>query len=201
MQPGAIPLAVVHSYLDQWLSAVELQRDRLLNDATGGVWLADGAFFAFALRNLLRAVEVAQQVSGADDVADALAEFHHAVPAAKELRDVLEHFDRYWLGLGDLQHPSRPRRARRAEEASDPWKDHRRRHAPPGSFGFQVWRTNGSFVIAAGELTVDVVSASDSARTLAERVRETLGPATDRGGQKPNMFRSTSPASDSTAGG
>lgn len=166
--------AVVRNHLDEWLRAVEMQRNRLLNEATASEWSIEGAFFAFALRNLHRAAEIAQEVTGSTEVSDALAEFDRAIPSAKDLRDVLEHFDAYSFRLGDLQHPGKPRLKRRVEEASDPWEGQRRRHAPPDSFGFQAWRTNGSMVIAAGELTVDVVDASASARALVVRVREAL---------------------------
>lgn len=82
-----------------------MQRNRLQNEANASEWSIEGAFFAFAIRNLHRAAEIAQEVTGSTEVSDALAEFDRAIPSAKDLRDVLGHFDAYWLGLGDLQHP------------------------------------------------------------------------------------------------
>src|SRR5437867_2079873 len=107
MEPGAIPIDVVRSYLHMWLSAVELQRDRLLNP-TGSELGIDSAFFALALRNLYRAAEAAKRVSRSSQVFDALVAFDRTMPFAKDLRDVLEHFDYYSLGIGDLQHRQHP---------------------------------------------------------------------------------------------
>lgn len=55
---------------------------------------------AFALRGLLRVAGVARDVPG---VSEAIAEFNRQVPQVIEARDVLEHFDDYRLGEGNLQ--------------------------------------------------------------------------------------------------
>lgn len=101
--------AVAH--LHQWQHAVNLQCLRLLNEGTGmpegpTSREVDAYLFAIALRNLLRAVDLVRSlVPGKEqsNVDSAIAAFNHAIPNAVNVRHVLEHFDAYAVGKGNLQ--------------------------------------------------------------------------------------------------
>lgn len=66
----------------------------------------DTLLFAIALRQLVRAVEFCQPHS-ASRIDRALNRFKAAVPAWLDLRDVVEHFDDYERGKGNLQESGR----------------------------------------------------------------------------------------------
>jgi hypothetical protein len=102
-------------YLRQWDAAVRLVAARLREEqqrsmaATdyGDGGLAVSAYsqlFLLAVRNLLRAVELAEQKFGRHEreIRAAKDAFLNEVPRIKDARDVLEHFDSYTLGGGDL---------------------------------------------------------------------------------------------------
>lgn len=85
-------------------AAVEQQRVRLgQNTQPGAEWMADQRLFAEALRGLMRAAETALLVVDTHDqqaLEDALETFRSAVPDVISIRDALEHFDDYILGVG-----------------------------------------------------------------------------------------------------
>lgn len=91
-----------------WHGAVELQRERIAAHDFR-TWIGrlevDGAFFAMALRNTVRAVRMARdQLREIKSVVDpALDRFEANVPDWKNVRDVAEHFDEYMFGKGRLQ--------------------------------------------------------------------------------------------------
>lgn len=93
----------VSALLSFWLDAAELQRDRIVENAgDGNRDRADAAFFAIAIRNVVRAADLARDYEPAS-VPQALGAFDSAVPGAVKVRDVLEHFDDYERGKGRLQ--------------------------------------------------------------------------------------------------
>jgi hypothetical protein len=59
--------------------------------------------FAMSLRELLRCADLATDLGV--PTADLLREFDQVAPDAKDVRDVLSHFDDYELGVGRLQKP------------------------------------------------------------------------------------------------
>lgn len=85
-------------------SAVTQQGARLReNRQPGAEWMADQRLFAEALRGLLRAAEATMLVAndaGRQSISRELAQFKAVAPAAVEIRDALEHFDDYILGVG-----------------------------------------------------------------------------------------------------
>jgi hypothetical protein len=94
-----------------WHQAVALQYARLLPHVAfpmnGPLTReADAYLLAIALRNLVRGVTLAKRhrhPSVQKAMREALARFDAGVPNSKNIRDVLEHFDRYAAGTGDLQ--------------------------------------------------------------------------------------------------
>lgn len=102
-------LAIAH--LVAWRHATSIQALRVLNPAAAmldgpATREADTTLFALALRNLVRSVVFVRSSlpeKRRASVDEALATFDQAVPNAKHIRDVLEHFDKYSVGTGNLQ--------------------------------------------------------------------------------------------------
>ena len=99
--------ALAHGEGEFWLAAVRLQRDRLRDTSHCDEYIvqADATFFALALRNLLRAAEMT--LTWTQKAKGPIGRFLKVVPKAKATRDMLEHFDAYLLGEGDLQKSGR----------------------------------------------------------------------------------------------
>jgi hypothetical protein len=78
---------------------------------------ADARFLIVALRWVHRHCSAAARMTGDGQLSEAVAEFEHTVfdGAAKQMRDVWEHFDKYIQGGGQLQR-GRRRRAGVAEQ-------------------------------------------------------------------------------------
>jgi hypothetical protein len=99
-----------------WTHAVQLQKIRIMSGIglpTAGpvTKQADAYLFVLALRNVRRAAALTGRLAGGQPqvaIRRALVEFDHALPTAKDLRDVLDHFDDYALGRGKLQDRKRP---------------------------------------------------------------------------------------------
>lgn len=91
----------------KWTAAVDQQVKRIFDpDADALSRERDAYFFAMALRQLLRAVEMAARFPTAKEaVKSALDTFDAAIPNAREARNILEHFDEYERGTGSLQRP------------------------------------------------------------------------------------------------
>lgn len=140
--------------------AVELHAERVLasEDNTLNV-NADATAFAYALRDLLREVDlaIALKVQGARPARN---RFDHEVPDAIAVRDVLVHIDDYMLGSGKLQ-----------QDAADGTP------ARVGRFvaaGFYV-RGEGTYrLVLADGLELDVARARSAAVVLSDAVLEQL---------------------------
>lgn len=105
---GAIALAVTDALT--WNTIVSIQQRRIATADSDFERQLDLYLFALALRGVVRAAEFARQAatsSGDDEAHDRISEaldgFTDAVPDAKHVRDILEHFDKYRLGEGRLQ--------------------------------------------------------------------------------------------------
>lgn len=87
-----------------WWRAVEVQGKRALDvqSVTNLDARIEFYLFAIALRQLLRAVNFCRPHEPAA-IEAAIATFDSAVPHCVNLRDVIEHFDDYELGIGKLQ--------------------------------------------------------------------------------------------------
>jgi hypothetical protein len=82
----------------QWLEAVDRQAHRVFTAPNSGAGQIEILLFVMALRNLLRGAE---RILGAQH--HEVSAFLKRVPNAKVIRDMLEHFDDYLIGSGDLQ--------------------------------------------------------------------------------------------------
>ena len=86
------------SWTYQWLDAVDRQAQRVQSAPNNGMGQVEILLFVVALRNVLRGSEA---ILGRRH--SAVCAFHRSVPAAKDIRDMLDHFDEYVLGAGRLQ--------------------------------------------------------------------------------------------------
>lgn len=98
----ALTLGLLGGHLYRWSTLVELQAQRVrqqpFGDAQGEMLL-----FAMSLRELLRCADLATDLGV--PTADLFREFDQVAREAKDVRDVLSHFDDYELGMGRLQKP------------------------------------------------------------------------------------------------
>ena len=91
-------------HLRLWREAVELEADRLRTAPTIAHRHIDGYFLVVAIRQVLLSAEAMNKaIKGDGHLANALAHFLADHPQAKEMRDVLIHFDEYERGTGILQ--------------------------------------------------------------------------------------------------
>lgn len=142
---------VLQWHVYRWARATDMQAERVLGPVGGGNKQADALLFCLSLNNLIRAAGLAVQlkVPLADEVLDS---FLGSFPDAKSVRDIIEHFDDYELGIGKLQN-SAP--------------------SPSGSvFSFSQEHPSGSYRIHLFSLGVslDVRAARGAARTLAQEI-------------------------------
>jgi hypothetical protein len=158
--------------LEEWLSAADTEQERLNAEEQ---WTTDATFFLYSLRNVLRSAELAARSAprtSADHILRLIDTFNESVPSLRNLRNVLEHFDAYLEMKGDLQHPAGTRaRKRKPDSAIDPWEGKRKRHAPPGSFGFWAARlADDDLLVGAGELELRVDVAIRAARDMVTAI-------------------------------
>lgn len=104
MEQNEIARGVAFDEVEIWRLAVELQQQRIitgnrdLKDLLGPTPShVDLRLYAVALRNLIRAVDLSARMYPQCEAAlrQALRRFNDAVPRARDVRDVLEHFDDY----------------------------------------------------------------------------------------------------------
>jgi hypothetical protein len=94
----------------------------------------------------------------------AVADFEDRVPDAKNARDVLDHFDAYAQGIGNLSHPGVKPSQRMPTEAA--------------ARQFDVFYEAGGpdhYVVHLGSLSVDIKSARAAADALVDRILNVLG--------------------------
>lgn len=90
----------------RWLLGVLNQRRRWWVDHETGyndLGFVDAHLFANCLFNLRKAAVLALRQTGSDQIRRALARFDQALPHAKNVRDLQEHFEAYAEGQGVLQ--------------------------------------------------------------------------------------------------
>ena len=106
----------------------------------------------------------------------ALARFDARVPDAKDIRDVIEHFDDYARGKGKLQ---------KSERLDHPWLDLETRHE------------NGVLrdveVIVGDELRLSISGAFDALRTLVDEVMPVIDHEAPRYDAPPHPIRGAHP--------
>ena len=91
------------SWTCQWLDAVDRQAGRALDVPDPGKGQVEILLFVVALRNVLRGAEA---ILGKEHAA--VRSFYEAVPGARDIRDMLEHFDEYVPEAVDSREASRP---------------------------------------------------------------------------------------------
>lgn len=101
LEPAVSLPAVALGHAWEWSRVVAVQMERFLR--TGSV--ADTYLLVLALRNVLRAAELARDhalstEAGRESVDRAIAAFEQELPGVRSARDALEHFDEYARGRG-----------------------------------------------------------------------------------------------------
>lgn len=166
------PAALGFSHLGKWSMAVAQQAERVLDSGRDmALRQTDGYLLVLALRQVLRAAYMVRdgltdenRPEQADVARVALEAFEHLVPDAKNARDVLDHFDDYARGLGNLSHPgvSRPRRSATEEAARS----------------FEIFYEaggEGHYVLHLGSLTIDVAEAQRAVEELHSAMHTAIG--------------------------
>jgi hypothetical protein len=99
--------------LSTWEHAVRNQANRVLSAPSerhfDTSFKADGYLLVLALRNVLRAANLVRTLApepARPGISAAIAVFESRVAGAKDARDVLDHFDEYMRGRGNLQKAS-----------------------------------------------------------------------------------------------
>ena len=150
--PHLLDTARGHVYI--WAEAVDATANRILaNQDVTSVATGDAALLAVAVRNVLRAAELAAKVTTGAEAAKfaaAITNFRQILPDAENLRDVLNHFDRYEIGQGELQ-----RDARRSGGTTE---------------FYRIRLNRDTFVLEVGPLSIDVRKAKEAAIELATTV-------------------------------
>jgi hypothetical protein len=90
----------------QWSIAVRAQAARV-RDGAGVGKIPDAYLLVLAVRNVRRAAKMAMihftTHAARDQLCRALADFDAELPGVEAIRNVLEHFDNYAHGTGDMQ--------------------------------------------------------------------------------------------------
>ena len=140
-----------------WSDVVARCADRALDstDLTTVEHMGEAATLTVALRNVLRAAEVARPLATGQDrqrIDAAIQAFKQGLPQAKDARDVLEHFDDYAAGTGRIQEKDRNRG--RTITFYPPWYE----------------RGASDYYLRVGPLRVSVTAAKKAAGELAAAV-------------------------------
>ncbi len=102
------------AYITMWYWNIKQSADRIRGCGPGPENMDHRRYelhaFALLLREFHRAIDYARSIASRDRdgviekaLNETLAAWDQAVPDAKDLRDVLAHYDRYLKGKGDLQ--------------------------------------------------------------------------------------------------
>ncbi|MGW2896420.1 hypothetical protein ACWDAO_17785 [Streptomyces sp. NPDC001212] len=150
---------------------VSLEIHRLLNEGDPDRAIIDAPYTVMALRQVPRGVEMTRKHLKTEAaqhlLSEALTDFDRAVPGGKKARDVIEYFDEYAMGIGNLQQPH----VRKA-------KDRKPDDDLSAAFNHRLeWERDGGErrpVYAAGPYRVDLVAAEDAAFRLVCGAYEAL---------------------------
>ncbi|MEU4806600.1 hypothetical protein [Actinosynnema sp. NPDC023587] len=156
------------THLVTWYRAVTMQAERVLDTNRDHVdRQIDGYQFVHVLRQALRAAcMLRDHLTGpAQAVAQAaVSRFEVAAPDAKNARDVLDHFDDYARGTGNLSHPGVPAKRRQPTE-----------QAARQFNVFYELGANGRYILHLGSLSIDVVGAQQACSDLVDGLLEAVG--------------------------
>lgn len=150
---------------------VALDVHRLIHERDSDRAVIDAPYTVMALRQVLRGVEMTRAhvktEAARQLVSDALEMFDRAVPGGKHARDVIEHFDEYAMGVGNLQQPQ-VRNLRQRQPDDQLSEDFRHR---------LEWTGTGDErrpVYVAGPYSIDILAAEDAAFRLVCHTYEAL---------------------------
>ncbi|MFE0087700.1 hypothetical protein [Streptomyces sp. NPDC058991] len=150
---------------------VALDVHRILNGGDPDRAVMDAPYTVMALRHVLRGVEMTRTHLKTEEarklLSQALADFDKAVPGGKKARDVIEHFDEYAMGIGNLQQPAvRYAKDRTPDDELSEMFNHR----------LEWDQLDGERrpVYAAGPFRVDLVAAEEAAFRLVCDAYEAL---------------------------
>lgn len=149
-------------YISRWRTALELQDKRIRSAEDQLCRQIDTDLYALVLRNLVRAVEYAANLTKNDDIQKALKIFKEAVPGWINVRNFLEHFDEYAQGKGKLQ---------KKEEATvyGPYYAEEERYDANGALIAK------NYYLSFGEGNhIDIATATHEAGTLADTAFKVL---------------------------
>ncbi len=114
----SVNVALAHAW--QWAVAVRAQVARVVEGSGSLQQIPDAFLLIIAVRNVRRAADMALRhltnTAAKDQLREALNDFEAALPGVVNARDVLEHFDDYSLGVGNLQQPTTRKQQRAADE-------------------------------------------------------------------------------------
>lgn len=157
---------VARNHVAVWHAATRLQVQRLQESIDSPPWgYTDALLFVLALRDLLRAAEFARNrcpgVSGKP-----IEQFEAAIPRARDVRDVIEHFDKYAVGKGDLQPKEQTRRRPEQQRPSEEW-------LPVDLAEHGQWLTETTIALGS-ELTLNWREAARAADDLGRAMLKAL---------------------------
>ncbi|MEU8164996.1 hypothetical protein AB0B97_00655 [Micromonospora sp. NPDC049004] len=170
MEPGEVRnelpppenLALSQAWL--WTKAVMVPAERLLHGPSAG--LPDALLLLVALRNVHRAATMAlrhmRNPDAKEHLTDAVAQFDAALPGLVQARDVVEHFDEYVLGDGNMQRRLKREAASNGDDLSE--AELAERYAP------RLRGTGRHPLISIGPHTIDVTRAPNAASWLLARI-------------------------------
>lgn len=176
--------AVARRFLIKWGHAVALQAERVLDRSRNfGDREVDAWQFCTAARQLGRAVDMIIELPETPpQLHDVIDRFRRNHPNLKLARDVIDHFDDYATGVGDLAHPN-IRRGRRTGS-----QDAARRFEPR----FVVDELSSYIEIDGSR--IDIRTVSDAVATLVAHVLTELGFPIRTEGDDPPQHRLQRPA-------
>ncbi|MER7994400.1 hypothetical protein [Micromonospora chalcea] len=160
--PPPESLALSQAWL--WTKAAMVPAERLINGPSSG--LPDALLLLVALRNVHRAATMAirhmRNPDAKQHLTDAVAQFEVALPGLVEARDVVEHFDQYTLGGGNVQKRLRRDAVSNGIDLSD--AELAERYAP------RLSGTGSHPLISIGPHSIDVTRAPNAASWLLGRI-------------------------------
>ncbi|MFC9261293.1 hypothetical protein ACFT25_15915 [Streptomyces hydrogenans] len=149
---------------------VALDVHRMFNEGDPDRAVIDAPYTVMALRHVIRGVRMAHshlKTEAAKKLLnEALTDFHKVVPGGKKARDVIEHFDEYTMGIGNLQQPDVHRTRRQPDDELSEEFNHRLEWKQVGDERRPFYK--------AGPFEVDLVAAEDAAFRLVCDTYEAL---------------------------
>ncbi|MGQ4484343.1 hypothetical protein ACN6LM_002673 [Streptomyces sp. SAS_281] len=149
---------------------VALDIHRMISEDDSDRTIIDAPYTVMALRHVLRGVDMTRQhvksEAAKELLAEALTVFDETVPGGKDARDVIEHFDEYGMGIGNLQQPDIRRKHREPDDDLAEQFNHR--------LEWELVDGQRRPMYRAGPFRIDLVAAEDAAFRLVCDAYEAL---------------------------